>query len=62
MEKQLYYCYYVSDSGKVLTGGYIYAMNERHALELAESGNVPGTRLSQISGSWVITTEPFYYD
>ena len=63
-DKTLYYCYYVSESGKVLTGGYIYALNERHARELAEAGDVPGTRLSShtVNGDWVITTEPFYYD
>lgn len=59
MDKTVYYCYFVSDSGKMLSSGYTYASSEREAMEHAEEGNILGTiNPHNKSGKWVITTEP----
>ena len=61
MERTIYYCYFVSDRGMMLSSGYTYAHSEKEALEKAEEGNILGTiNPHNKIGKWVITTEPLY--
>lgn len=59
MEKKIFYCYFISDSGTILASGYTYAISARQAKEFAEEGNILGTvNTHNRGGDWVITTEP----